>query len=176
MQFSHLLGPEPGSPADDPDEVRALLEDLHPEADIVDPVSDLEPDEQAKLMNGCPQSEVLPSSSVSRSTSKSALAERMPPESVAHIASEMEADDRADFFSVMPEKRGSEIFARLEKVGSRAPVRKSGVESRSGLETSAGHLVTTRYACGRTRRHPHRRAQGRPRSPRTMSRSTTCTS
>lgn len=144
VRLSHLLGPDLKQLLrDDPDEVRALLEELHPE-DIADLVSDLEPDEQAKLMERLPASEAAPIFERLEEHEQEAIAEIMQPESVAQIASEMEADDRADFFSVMPEKRGSEIFAKLEKVDPEAADEVREIEK--WPETSAGHLVTTRYA------------------------------
>jgi magnesium transporter len=71
------------------------------------------------------------------------LVERMPAESVAHIASEMASDDRADFFSVLPEAMGDKLLETLERVDPEAAEDVREIEK--WPETSAGHLMTTTY-------------------------------
>ena len=68
----------------------------------------------------------------------------MAPESVAHIASEMAPDERADLFSVLPEAMGDDILERLERVDPEAAEDVREIEK--WPETSAGHLMTTAYA------------------------------
>jgi magnesium transporter len=67
----------------------------------------------------------------------------MPPESVAGIASEMAADDRADLFSALPEEVGVQVFEALQKVDPEAAQEVREIEK--WPETSAGHLMTTDY-------------------------------
>ena len=52
----------------------------------------------------------------------------MPTESVAHIASEMASDDRADFFSVLPEAVGDKLLETLERVDPEAAEEVRGIE------------------------------------------------
>ena len=68
------------------------------------------------------------------------LIEQMPPESVAEIASEMSADNRADLFSVLPVAMGEQLFEALEKVDPEAAQEVRDIEK--WPETSAGHLMT----------------------------------
>jgi magnesium transporter len=107
-------------------------------------VGDLDPDEAAAFMARLPADAAAPIFERLDDHEQETLAELMPPESVAQIASEMEADDRADLFSVLPEGKGEEIRARLEKVDPEAAEEVREIEK--WPETSAGHLVTTRYA------------------------------
>jgi magnesium transporter len=67
----------------------------------------------------------------------------MPPESVAHIASEMAPDDRADLFSMLPDAVGDVILENLERVDPEAAEDVREIEK--WPDTSAGHLMTTRY-------------------------------
>jgi magnesium transporter len=144
MRLSHLLGPELKELIrDNPEELSTFLEDVHPE-DVADLVSDLEPEEAATLMARLPAEEAAPIFERLEEHEQEAIVEILPPESVAQIASEMEADDRADLFSVLPEAKGDEILARLEKVDPEAAEEVREIEKFP--ETSAGHLITTRYA------------------------------
>ncbi len=144
MRLSHLLGPELKEILkEDPEQLRAFLEDIHPE-DVADLVGDLDPDEAAALMARLPADAAAPIFERLEDHEQETIAELMPPESVAQIASEMEADDRADLFSVLPEEMGDAIRARLERVDPEAAEEVREIEK--WPETSAGHLVTTRYA------------------------------
>jgi magnesium transporter len=143
MRLSYLLGPELKELLrEDPDQLRTFLEDIHPE-DVADLVSDLEPAEAAKFMAQLPANEAAPIFERLEDHEQEALADLMPPESVAQIASEMEADDRADLFSLLPEAKGDDILARLERVDPEAAEEVREIEKYA--ETSAGHLITTRY-------------------------------
>jgi len=120
MRLGTLLAPDLKQLLkEDPEEVRALLSELHAE-DVADLVAELEPDEAAELL------------------------ERLPAtESVAQIASEMASDDRADFFSVLPEAVGDKLLETLERVDPEAAEDVREIEK--WPETSAGHLMTTGY-------------------------------
>ncbi len=67
----------------------------------------------------------------------------MPAESVARIASEMEPDDRADFFSVLPPAVGDQVFESLERDDPQAAEEVREIEQYP--DTAAGHLMTTKY-------------------------------
>jgi len=143
MRLSHLLGPElKQALREDPEQVRALLDEIHPE-DLSDLVSELEPEDAAELMSRLPAETAAPIFERMEEHEQEELVSLMPPESVAHIASEMEADDRADLFNLLDEDRGDEIFRRLERVDPEAALEVREIEK--WPETSAGHLVTTRY-------------------------------
>jgi magnesium transporter len=143
MRIGTLLGPELKQVLkDDPDAVRALLDEIHAE-DIADLVAELEPDEAAELMALLPAEEAAPIFERLEEHEQEELVELMPTESVAHIASEMASDDRADLFSVLPEAIGDKILESLEKVDPEAAEDVREIEKYP--ETSAGHLMTTAY-------------------------------
>jgi magnesium transporter len=143
MRLATLLGPDLKQVLkEDPDQVRALLGELHTE-DVADLVAELEPDEAAELLARLPAEEAAPIFERLEDDEQEELVELMPPESVAHIASEMASDERADLFSVLPEAVGDEIFERLEKVDPEAAEDVREIEKYP--ETSAGHLMTTGY-------------------------------
>jgi magnesium transporter len=144
VRVAQLIGPDLKTVlAEDPDEVRALLDALHPE-DVADLVADLETEDAVRLLRLLPADQAAPIFERLEDHDQETLVAAMPPESVAQIASEMEADDRADLFSVLPDEKGEEIFARLQKVDPEAADEVRAIEK--WPETSAGHLVTTRYA------------------------------
>jgi magnesium transporter len=144
VRVAQLIGPDLKTVlAEDPDEVRALLDALHPE-DVADLVADLETEDAVRLLRLLPADQAAPIFERLEDHDQETLVAAMPPESVAQIASEMEADDRADLFSVLPDAKGEEIFARLQKVDPEAADEVRAIEK--WPETSAGHLVTTRYA------------------------------
>ena len=127
---------------DDPDQVRALLDEIHPE-DLADLIGELDADEAAELLARLPAEDAAPIFERLEEDEQEEIAELMPPESVAHIASEMAPDDRADLFSLLPEKMGDDILERLERVDPEAAEEVREIEK--WPETSAGHLMTTAY-------------------------------
>jgi len=143
MRLASLLAPDLKKLLkEDPDEVRALLDELHAE-DVADLVSELEPDEAAALMARLPAADAAPIFERLEDHEQEELVERMPTESVAQIASEMASDDRADLFSVLPEAMGDKLLESLEKVDPEAAEDVREIEK--WPETSAGHLMTTSY-------------------------------
>ncbi len=143
MRIGTLLAPELKQVLkDDPDAVRALLDEIHAE-DIADLVAELEPDEAAELMALLPAEDAAPIFERLEEHEQGELVELMPTESVAQIASEMASDDRADLFSVLPEAIGDKILLSLEKVDPEAAEDVREIEKYP--ETSAGHLMTTEY-------------------------------
>jgi len=143
MRIGQLLGPELKELLkEDPEQVRGLLDEIHPE-DLADVVGELEPEEAAKLLERLPAEEAAPIFERLDETEQEELAEVMPPMSVARIASEMEPDDRADLFSSLPEEVGEKLLETLEKVDPEAAQDVREIEK--WPDTSAGHLMTTKY-------------------------------
>lgn len=144
MRLSYLLGPELKQVLrEDPEQVRMLLDEIHPE-DLADIVAELEAEEAATLMARLPAETAAPIFERLEEHEQEEIAALMAPESVAHIASEMDADDRADFISLLDEEHGDEVRRNLERVDPEAAEEVREIEK--WPETSAGHLVTTRYA------------------------------
>ncbi len=143
MRLATLLGPDLKEILkEDPDQARALLEELHAE-DIADIVSELEPEEAAMLMQRLQPQDAAPIFERLEEHEQEDLVEAMPPESIARIASEMEPDDRADLFSTLPEEMGDRLLETLSRVD---PVAADEVrEIEKFADTAAGHLMTTKY-------------------------------
>jgi magnesium transporter len=143
MRLASLLGPDLKQLLkEDPDQVRELLDEIHPE-DLADLVGDLEPDEAGELLSRLPAEDAAPIFERLDEQEQEDLVEQMPPESMAQIASEMAADDRADLFSVLPPKMGEELFQVLQEVDPQAAQEVRDIEKWPA--TSAGHLMTTDY-------------------------------
>ena len=143
MRLGTLLGPDlKALLRDDPEQVRALRGEIHPE-DLADIIAELEPDEAAKLLERLPAEEAAPIFERLDEHEQEEIATRMPAESVAHIASEMAPDERADLFSVLPEAVGDRLLETLERVDPEAAEDVREIEK--WPETAAGHLMTTSY-------------------------------
>jgi magnesium transporter len=143
MRLASLLGPDLKQVLkEDPDQVRELLDEIHPE-DLADIITELSPDEAAELLARMPAEDAAPIFERLDEHDQGELVELMPPESVAHIASEMAPDDRADLFSVLPDAVGDVILENLERVDPEAAEDVREIEK--WPDTSAGHLMTTRY-------------------------------
>ncbi len=143
MRLASLLGPDLKQLLkEDPDQVRELLDEIHPE-DLADLVGDLDADEAAELLARLPAEDAAPIFERLDEEEQGDIVEAMPPESVAHIASEMAPDDRADLFSLLPESVGDAIFQKLEQVDPQAAEDVREIEK--WPDTSAGHLMTTAY-------------------------------
>jgi len=143
MRLASLLGPDLKQVLkEDPDQVRALLDEIHPE-DLADIVAELEPDEAAELLARMPAEDAAPIFERLEDDEQGEIAELMAPMSVAQIASEMSPDDRADLFSVLPDAMSDVILQKLEKVDPEAAEDVREIEK--WPETSAGHLMTTAY-------------------------------
>jgi magnesium transporter len=143
MRLASLLGPDLKQLLkEDPDQVRELLDEIHPE-DLADLVGDLDPDEAGELLSRMPAEDAAPIFERLDDKEQEDLVEQMPAQSVAQIASEMAADDRADMFSALPPAMGVELFQALEKVDPEAAQEVRDIEKWPA--TSAGHLMTTDY-------------------------------
>ncbi len=143
MRLASLLGPDLKQVLkEDPDQVRDLLDEIHPE-DLADIIGELDADEAATLLARLPAEDAAPIFERLDEDEQEDIVEVMPPESVAHIASEMAPDDRADLFSVLPESVGEVILEKLEEVDPKAAEDVREIEK--WPETSAGHLMSTSY-------------------------------
>jgi len=143
MRLATLLGPDLKEILkEDPDQARALLEELHAE-DIADIISELDPEEAATLMQRLEPQDAAPIFERLEEHEQEDLVEAMPPESVARIASEMEPDDRADLFSTLPEEMGDRLLETLQRVDPVAAEEVREIEKYA--DTAAGHLMTTKY-------------------------------
>jgi magnesium transporter len=143
MRLASLLGPDLKQILkEDPDQVRELLDELHPE-DVADLVSELDPDAAAAFLARMPAEEAAPIFECLDEHEQEELVEQMPAHSVAVIASEMAADDRADLFSALPEAVGDELLKELQKVDPLAAQEVREIEK--WPDTSAGHLMTTDF-------------------------------
>jgi magnesium transporter len=143
MRLAHLIGPEIHDLLrDNPEDVRELLEEIHPE-DLADVVLELDDDEAGALLQRlAPEAaadifERLPEGR------QEALVEKIGLLKVARIATEMSADDRADFFSALPDNVGEQLLETLERYDPEAA--EEVEELTRWPETSAGHLMTTDY-------------------------------
>ncbi len=143
MRLASLLGPDLKQVLkEDPDQVRELLDEIHPE-DLADIIAELDADEAAELLARMPAEDAAPIFERLEDHEQEEIAPLMPPESVAHIASEMAPDERADLFSVLPAAVGGVILETLERVDPAAAEDVREIEK--WPETSAGHLMTTTY-------------------------------
>jgi magnesium transporter len=151
VRLASLIGPDIKQILkEDPDQVRALFDEIHAE-DLADIVGDLEPDEAAALLARLPAEDAAPIFERLDGQEQEELVEQMPPESIAEIASEMAADNRADLFSLLPPKMGEQLFEALEKVDPEAAQEVRDIEK--WPDTSAGHLMTTDFVAVSPRIH-----------------------
>jgi magnesium transporter len=143
MRLASLLGPDIKQILkEDPDQVRELLDEIHPE-DLADIVAELDADEAAELLARIPAEDAAPIFERLEEHEQGELVEQMPAESVAEIASVMSADDRADLFSALPDAVGEQLFEALKKVDPEAAQEVTEIEK--WPDTSAGHLMTTDF-------------------------------
>jgi magnesium transporter len=151
MRLASLLGPDLKQVLkEEPDQVRELLDEIHPE-DLADIVSELDPDEAAELLARIPAEDAVSIFERLDEHEQEELVEQMPTESVAEIVSEMASDDRADLFSALPEAVGEQVFEALRRVDPQAAQEVREIEK--WPETSAGHLMTTDFVSVAPRMH-----------------------
>jgi magnesium transporter len=151
MRLASLLGPDIKQILkEDPDQLRGLLDEIHPE-DLADIIGDLEPDEAGELLARLPAEDAAPIFERLDEREQGELVEQMPAESIAEIASEMAADNRADLFSALPEAVGEQVFEALRKVDPEAAQEVRDIEK--WPDRSAGHLMTTDYVVVSPRMH-----------------------
>jgi magnesium transporter len=143
MRLGHLIGPELRDILrESPEEVRALLDDIHPE-DLADVISELPEDEVVKLLKRLPAEDAATIFERLEDDTQESLVEQMGPESAAQIAAEMAPDDRVDLLEGLPEQTSELILESLEKVDPEAADEVAQIDK--WPDSSAGRLMTTNY-------------------------------
>ncbi|HLV68902.1 MAG TPA: magnesium transporter [Polyangiaceae bacterium] len=143
MRLARLIGPELESFVREcPDELPNLLDEIHPE-DIADVLGDFEDDQAVELLRHLPTDYAAQVFSRLDEERQGVLADRLGAGVVARIAGEMDADERADFFSILPPTVGETVLEELERVDPEAA--EDVEELRRWPEASAGGLMTTDY-------------------------------
>jgi len=128
--------------AEDPSELRALLEEMH-EEDIADLVNLLEEDEAAKLLKSLTAEDAAQIFERLDEETQETLVGTIGVDQIASIVSEMSADERTDFIEGLPDQVGENLLESLEKVDPEAAAE---VEQLAKWpEDSAGGLMTTDY-------------------------------
>jgi magnesium transporter len=143
MRLGRLIGPELLSlVSENPAEIAELLDEIHPE-DIAEIVSELEDDGAVKLITTLPTDYAAQVFARLDEKRQERLTELIGTGSVARIATEMDADDRADFFSILPPSVHEPLLEELEKVDPEAA--EDVEELVRWPDGSAGALMTTDY-------------------------------
>ena len=143
MRLARLIGPElEALLRENPDEIVDLLEEVHPE-DIADIVEELDDVQASQLLTRLPTDYAAQVFERLDETRQGQLAGLMGTDSTARIATEMRADDRADFFSILPPDFAAPLLESIEKVDPEAA---EEVEQLTRWpEQTAGALMTTDY-------------------------------
>ena len=143
MRFARLIGPELATLLrENPQELAELLDEVHPE-DIADIVNELDDDQATTLLTQMPTELAAQVFGRLDEDRQELLVDSMGVDSTARIATEMGADDRADFFSILPPDVAAPLLESLEKVDPEAA--EDVEELTRWPETSAGGLMTTDY-------------------------------
>ncbi|HPB99445.1 MAG TPA: magnesium transporter, partial [Polyangiaceae bacterium] len=143
MRLAHLIGPEIHDLLrDNPEDVRELLDEIHPE-DLADVVLELDDDEAGALLQRLAPDAAADIFERLPEGRQEALVNKIGLLKAARIATEMSADDRADLFSALPDNVGEKLLETLEKYDPEAA--EEVEELTRWPETSAGHLMTTDY-------------------------------
>jgi magnesium transporter len=143
MRLARLIGPELlNLVSESPGEVVDLLDEIHPE-DIAEIITDLDDDRAVKLMTTLPTEYAAQVFARLDEDRQHVLTELMGAGSVAIIATEMDADDRADFFSILPPSVHEPLLEELEKVDPEAA--EDVEELVRWPDGTAGSLMTTDY-------------------------------
>src|SRR5688572_6515601 len=143
MSSGQLEGPELQALLEqDPAQVEAVIEEVHPQ-DVADIVEDLQQDQAGRLMEHLPTEFAAQVFERLDQDTQAQLTETLGLEKTAELALEMDPDDRADFFRVLPSQVGEGILHRL---GEEDPEAERDVRQlRPWPATSAGGLMTTDY-------------------------------
>ena len=143
MRLARLIGPELETLLRErPEEVRELLDEIHPE-DVADIVETLEDQQAARMLTELPAEYSAAVFERLDEDRQEDLAQAMGLERTTAVAAEMDADDRADFFSQLPPAMGDKLLHKLEEVDPEAA--EEVQELTQWPETSAGGLMTTEY-------------------------------
>jgi magnesium transporter len=141
MRLARLIGPElEGLLAENPGELGELLDEIHPE-DIADLIGDFDDEKAANLLTQLPTDFAAQVFERLDEARQWEISSRMGVDSTARIATEMRADDRADFFSILPPDVAAPLLESLEK---HDPEAAEEVEVLTRWpDQSAGGLMTT---------------------------------
>jgi magnesium transporter len=143
MHLSRLIGPDLLALAEEnPAEVAELVDEIHPE-DVAEIVAELDDERARHLLQILPTdyaAQVLARLDEER---QGELAELLGAKEVAAIATEMPADDRADFFSALPDSVGEPAFEELERVDPEAA--EEVEEIQSFPDKAAGRWMNTDF-------------------------------
>jgi magnesium transporter len=143
MRLARLIGPELlALVSESPGEVAELLDEVHPE-DIAELVAELDDDRAVKLITTLPTDYAAQVFARLDEKRQEHLTGLIGTGSVARIATEMDADDRADFFSILPPSVHEPLLEELEKVDPEAA--EDVEELVRWPDGSAGALMTTDY-------------------------------
>jgi len=143
MRVGYLLGPELRDILrDNPEDIVALLEEIHPE-DMADVVAELPEEVAAKMLTRMSAEDAASIFERLEDDTQEALVEQMGTESVAQIAAEMAPDDRVEMLESLPEQTSEAILQSLEKVDPEAADEVAQIDK--WPEKSAGRLMTTNY-------------------------------
>jgi magnesium transporter len=143
MRLARLIGPELETLLrEDPGEVRELLDEIHPE-DLADVVNEFDDQRATDLLTELPPEYAAQVFERLEEDRQQVLAARMGLRSTVRIAQEMDADERADFFSILPPDFVTPLLEGLEKVDPEAA--EDVEELVRWPETSAGGLMTTDF-------------------------------
>jgi magnesium transporter len=143
MSLGQLIGPELQTLLEDsPGEVRELLDDIHPE-DIADIVEGMDDVAAHRALMELPTDYAAQVFERLEDDRQEALARQMGVQDLAEIAVEMDADDRADFYSVLPPPMQQRLLSQLELSDPEAA--EDVQDLRRWEETTAGGLMTTDY-------------------------------
>jgi magnesium transporter len=143
MRLARLIGPELATFVREcPDQLPELIDEIHPE-DIADIVSEFDEEAAVELLTHLPAEYAAQVFARLDEEVQGVLAAKMEMRSAVRIAGEMDADDAADFFSILPPKLGDPLLEELEKVSPQAA--EEITELRRWPERCAGGLMTTDY-------------------------------
>ena len=143
MRVGYLLGPELRDILqENPEEIGALLEEIHPE-DIAEVVGELPEEVAAKFLKGIPAEDAAEIFERLEDDTQEALVEQMGAESMAQIAAEMAPDDRVELLEALPEQASEAILEQLEAVDPEAAEEVAQIDK--WPDQSAGRLMTMNY-------------------------------
>ena len=122
MRLATLLGPELKKLIEEsPDQLRELLEEIHPE-DVADALADLAPGETAKVLALIPARDGAPIFERLRDHEQVAVAGLVPIEKLAYVASAMTASRRGHLMRVLPDELDATLLQVLVEIAPDAAV------------------------------------------------------
>ncbi len=143
MRLAKLLGPDLAQTlAQDPDELREALDELHSE-DIAELLEDLPPEEAIALFRAVPPDLAAEVLAHMPDEERGRILERLGAENAAEVLSEMAPDDRADVIQDLPSPIAEKILSHIAE--TEPEIAEDLRELSSYPEDSAGGLMTTDY-------------------------------